>query len=148
MANKTISQTSNEKQYLTATFFSIFLGWLGVDRFYLGHVGLGIVKLLTFGGFGIWWLIDIIWIGLGNAKTQSGVVLERTESATKVVYVGLAIFVIFEILGGVLGALSLNSTLNSLNNSLFTLSDTLKGSTVQTTTTDNGTTKTITFPSN
>ena len=148
MANKTISQTSNEKQYLTATFFSIFLGWLGVDRFYLGHVGLGIVKLLTFGGFGIWWLIDIIWIGLGNAKTQSGVVLERTESATKVVYVGLAIFVIFEILGGVLGALSLNSTLNSLDNSLFTLSDTLKGSTVQTTTTDNGTTKTITFPSN
>jgi len=148
MANKTISQTSNEKAYLTATFFSIFLGWLGVDRFYLGHVGLGIVKLLTFGGFGIWWLIDIIWIGLGNAKTQSGVVLERTESATKVVYVGLAIFVIFEILGGVLGALSLNSTLNSLDNSLFTLSDTLKGSTVQTTTTDNGTTKTITFPNN
>ncbi len=41
---------------------SIFFGTLGVDRFIMGQVGLGILKLLTWGGCGIWWLIDLILI--------------------------------------------------------------------------------------
>jgi len=41
---------------------SIFFGTLGVDRFMMGHVGLGIVKLLTGGGCGIWWIIDLIMV--------------------------------------------------------------------------------------
>jgi len=41
---------------------SILVGWLGVDRFVMGQVGLGILKLITGGGCGIWWLIDVILI--------------------------------------------------------------------------------------
>jgi len=41
---------------------SIIFGQIGVDRFIMGHVGLGILKLITFGGFGVWWLIDVILI--------------------------------------------------------------------------------------
>ena len=41
---------------------SILVGALGVDRFMMGQVGLGILKLITFGGCGIWWLIDVILI--------------------------------------------------------------------------------------
>jgi len=41
---------------------SIFFGSIGVDRFIMGHVGLGILKLLTLGGCGVWWLIDLILI--------------------------------------------------------------------------------------
>jgi TM2 domain-containing membrane protein YozV len=41
---------------------SIIFGSLGVDRFIMGHVGLGILKLITFGGCGVWWLIDLILI--------------------------------------------------------------------------------------
>lgn len=41
---------------------SILFGSLGVDRFMMGHVGLGILKLITGGGLGIWWLIDVIMI--------------------------------------------------------------------------------------
>ena len=41
---------------------SILFGQLGVDRFIMGHVGLGILKLVTFGGCGIWWLVDLILI--------------------------------------------------------------------------------------
>ena len=41
---------------------SIFLGGLGVDRFMLGETGIGVVKLITAGGLGIWWLIDLFSI--------------------------------------------------------------------------------------
>lgn len=41
---------------------SILFGQLGVDRFIMGHIGLGILKLITLGGCGIWWLVDLILI--------------------------------------------------------------------------------------
>lgn len=41
---------------------SIVFGQLGVDRFIMGHIWQGILKLITLGGFGIWWLIDVILI--------------------------------------------------------------------------------------
>lgn len=46
----------------TMIIISLFVGGLGVDRFMLGDTGLGIAKLLTCGGFGIWWLIDLFTI--------------------------------------------------------------------------------------
>lgn len=53
---------SQMKDPLLSILLSIFIGTLGVDRFYIGDVGLGIGKLLTGGGCGIWWLIDIFLI--------------------------------------------------------------------------------------
>ena len=41
---------------------SIIFGSLGVDRFIMGKVGTGLLKLVTFGGFGIWWLVDVILV--------------------------------------------------------------------------------------
>ena len=41
---------------------SVVFGSLGVDRFIMGHIGLGVLKLITLGGLGIWWLIDLILI--------------------------------------------------------------------------------------
>ena len=43
---------------------SILVGSLGVDRFMMGQIGLGILKLITAGGCGIWWLIDVILIAM------------------------------------------------------------------------------------
>ena len=60
------------KDWLVALLLSIFLGSLGVDRFYLGYVGLGIVKLITCGGLGIWWLIDLIFIATGKMTDSNG----------------------------------------------------------------------------
>ena len=53
---------SQMKDPLLSILLSIFIGSLGIDRFYIGDVGLGIGKLLTGGGCGIWWLIDIFLI--------------------------------------------------------------------------------------
>jgi TM2 domain-containing membrane protein YozV len=43
---------------------SVIFGQLGIDRFIMGQVGLGILKLITLGGCGIWWLIDVILIAM------------------------------------------------------------------------------------
>ncbi len=48
--------------WILALIMSIIFGGLGVDRFIMGHIGLGILKLITAGGCGIWWLIDLILI--------------------------------------------------------------------------------------
>jgi len=60
------------KDWLVALLLSIFLGGLGVDRFYMGYVGLGILKLVTLGGCGVWWLIDVILIATGSMKDAQG----------------------------------------------------------------------------
>jgi len=67
----------DSKDWLTALLLSIFLGQLGVDRFYLGYIGLGVLKLLTGGGCGIWWLVDVILIATDGLKDAKGRALRR-----------------------------------------------------------------------
>ena len=67
----------SEREWLVALLISFFVGWFGVDRFYLGYTGLGILKLLTFGGCGIWYLIDLILIAMGNLNDSDGRALRR-----------------------------------------------------------------------
>ena len=64
VANETESEGKEVRKVnrVVCLIISVFFGGLGIDRFMMGHVGLGILKLITFGGFGIWWLIDLILI--------------------------------------------------------------------------------------
>lgn len=67
-----LSSSKEGKDWIAALILSIFVGQFGVDRFYTGYVGLGILKLLTLGGCGIWWLIDVILIAMGKFRDSDG----------------------------------------------------------------------------
>ena len=67
----TMSGTS-DKRILPAFLLCFFLGVFGAHRFYAGKIGTGILELLTLGGFGIWWLVDIILIATGSFRDGDG----------------------------------------------------------------------------
>jgi len=67
----------SDKNWVLAFCLSLFIGILGVDRFYLGYIGLGLLKLVTLGGLGIWYVIDVCLLLLGKMRDANGGLLRR-----------------------------------------------------------------------
>ena len=65
-------RSSKMKNKTTALILSILVGGIGVDRFYLGYTGMGVLKLLTGGCFGVLWIIDIVNIATGKLLPADG----------------------------------------------------------------------------
>ena len=66
----------SDKKRLVAFLLCFFLGVLGIHRFYVGKTGTAILQIFTFGGLGIWCLVDIIMILTGSFKDKQGRKLE------------------------------------------------------------------------
>jgi TM2 domain-containing membrane protein YozV len=65
------------KDWLVALLLCIFLGGMGIHRFYTGHFLVGVVQLFTLGGFGIWALIDLVRIISGSYQDKKGNLLVK-----------------------------------------------------------------------
>lgn len=72
---KQIPGVFSKREWMVALLLSIFVGVFGIDRFYLGKVGTGMVKLITLGGFTLWAIIDIILIALKRLDDKEGLPL-------------------------------------------------------------------------
>lgn len=70
----------SEKSRLVTLLLCIFLGWLGVHRFYTGKIGTGILWLLTAGLGGIGTLVDMIMILVGSFKDKEGNVVSNWDA--------------------------------------------------------------------
>lgn len=60
------------KNRIVLSLLCAALGTLGIHRFYAGKIGTGILMILTLGGFGIWWIIDLIFCCVGSFKDKEG----------------------------------------------------------------------------
>ncbi|GAB3963795.1 TM2 domain-containing protein [Streptomyces sparsus] len=64
-------QPYSDKSKIVAGLLQLFLGGLGIGRFYTGHTGMAIAQLLTCGGLGIWALIDAVMFLVSNDRTDA-----------------------------------------------------------------------------
>lgn len=70
----------SDRNYIVAVVLVWLLGFLGAHRFYAGKGFTGFLQLITLGGFGIWWIVDIIWVTAGGFTDASdGVIRWGTE---------------------------------------------------------------------
>lgn len=70
---KTVPIKLHKQRHFLAVFFLSFMwGMFGVDRFYMGFIGTGILKLITLGGLGIWTLVDFVMICSGSMRDKQG----------------------------------------------------------------------------
>lgn len=71
-ATETMGPAVSEKGFVPTLLLCFFIGFMGVHRFYVGKIGTGLLQLVTFGGLGIWTLVDFVMIVVGNFKDKDG----------------------------------------------------------------------------
>lgn len=100
-------QGQSPKSFTKAFWLSFLLGGIGADRFYLGYTGLGILKLITGGGLGVWAYVDSLRLAFGKYGDRSGLPLAGYEQNQKwakalslvqiVVFALIIVFVVYEL---------------------------------------------------
>ena len=72
----------SDKDFITTLLICVFLGGLGAHRFFVDKSDTGILMLVTLGGLGIWWIIDIILIVTGSFEDSEGRVIAYQAAGT------------------------------------------------------------------
>ncbi|QIM17091.1 TM2 domain-containing protein [Leucobacter insecticola] len=98
------------RSFLVTWILSYLLGPLGVDRFYLGKIGTGVLKLVTFGGLGVWALVDLILVLVSAQRDKQGMKLEGYDQHKKLAWIITAVLIV---LGGISGAINASTMMSS-----------------------------------
>jgi hypothetical protein len=122
------TQPLSPRNFTNTWLFALLLGWIGVDRFYLGKIGTGILKLLTFGGYGIWILIDLIFVLTGSTKDKQGLKLSAEPADKKTQWIVSAVVIGLVVIFGA----ATNSNNTSENTAVSNLVETTKAKPVAT----------------
>ena len=72
------STTTSTTDWLTLFLLTFFVGVLGVHRFYVGKIGTGVLMLITLGGLGVWFLVDLLLVVTGQFTNKDGQKIPRT----------------------------------------------------------------------
>ncbi|GLR26508.1 hypothetical protein GCM10007875_15980 [Limnobacter litoralis] len=72
-----VSGGGSDKRILPALLLCFFFGLFGVHRFYVGKTGTGVLQFFTFGGLGVWVLIDFVMIVCGSFTDKQGNFLKQ-----------------------------------------------------------------------
>lgn len=89
---------TGDKSFVVAWLLSLFLGAFGVDRFYLGKVGTGLLKLFTCGGAGLWWLIDLVMVLVDGTRDARGLRLAGYQQHKKLAWIVTAVVLVVSLL--------------------------------------------------
>ncbi|POH70809.1 TM2 domain-containing protein [Cryobacterium zongtaii] len=89
-----------QRSFVATWLFAWLLGGFGADRFYLGKIGTGVLKLVTAGGLGIWSLIDLIIVLIGKTKDKQGQPLTGYDQKKVLAWIITGIFVVVGGIGG------------------------------------------------
>lgn len=87
----------SSRSFVLTWLFAWLLGFFGVDRFYLGKVGTGLLKLVTFAGFGIWYLVDLIIVLTGSARDKQGLPLAGFAQHKKIAWIVTAAAIVLSL---------------------------------------------------
>jgi hypothetical protein len=118
-----VKKIPRQRHFLILFFFSFMWGVFGVDRFYMGLIGTGFLKLITLGGFGLWALTDMIVVMTGTFRDKQGRLTLQSDEYKKfagrtilwfAVVIGLVVLV-----NGVLLILGIYQLLNSFQDGSF-----------------------------
>lgn len=104
-----------QKSFVATWLLAWLLGTFGADRFYLGKIGTAVAKLLTFGGFGIWVLIDLILVLLGKTTDRQGRPLAGYEQRKVVAWIVTGIFVVGGGISGAVAAATIATTVAAIS---------------------------------
>jgi TM2 domain-containing membrane protein YozV len=117
---KVVKNGPRQRHFLAAFFISFMWGMFGADRMYMGYWGLGILKLVTFGGFGIWVIVDLILIMGGYMRDKQGremlQVAEYKKFAARTVLIFAIALGVLTLLTGIEIIAGISQLMNSLQN--------------------------------